>query len=75
MTPLETPTAGFATVYTRWYWNYSQKPRFNAGIDNLFNKLYFEHLDQRLAVQGSSLPFTAVWAPGITPYAGIDWTF
>ncbi len=71
--PLELPTPGFAVFHLRGYWNITPDLRVMAGIDNLLDRGYLEHLDLRLPNQG---PYTntAVLEPGITPYVNIEWT-
>lgn len=75
---VETPTGGFATSYIRSYYNYSKNLHFIAGIDNLFDRNYVEHLDNRLGaspnpggVPGTFAPIAA-FAPGFTAYGGVE---
>jgi iron complex outermembrane recepter protein len=72
--PLELPTPGFAVFHLRGYWNLTPGLRVVAGIDNLLDRGYLEHLNLRLPDQG---PFvrTAVLEPGITPFANVEWTY
>ncbi|MHC4400066.1 MAG: TonB-dependent receptor [Planctomycetota bacterium] len=82
---LETPTPGFTVFHLRGYWNRTENLSLVAGVDNLFDKAYQEHLDLRLfgpgAVQGVGAspaypgPATRVLSPGFTPYVGVDWVF
>ena len=70
---VERPTGGFATSYLKSYYNYSQNLHFIAGIDNLFDRGYVEHLDLRFAgVTPNSGPLLAAWAPGFTAYGGVE---
>ena len=74
----ELPTAGFTTINIRGYWNPSENLRFIAGIENLFDVTYLQHLDNRLGgdtVGGDTFPAAFAYAPGITPYIGVDWEF
>jgi outer membrane receptor protein involved in Fe transport len=73
---IEEETPGFTVWHLRSYYNYSRDLTFTAGIENLFDRNYQEHLDLRLRGP-DSFPggITRVLAPGITPYFGIDWTF
>jgi len=74
--PVELPTGGFTTAYLRGYYNVSERLNFIAGIDNLFDRNYLEHLDLRLpADPAHGIPATRVLAPGFTPYAGVEWTY
>jgi iron complex outermembrane receptor protein len=75
-TVIEERTGGFTTTYLRGYYNWSKDLKLVAGIDNVFNRSYQEHLDLRLlGPNGFPAPPTRVLSPGITPYFGIDWTF
>lgn len=75
-TTLESRTSGFFTIDLRGYWT----PRGNdsltwtGGILNLTDTRYVEHLDVRLpAVNGFNAAFA--YAPGITPYLGVEWNY
>jgi outer membrane receptor protein involved in Fe transport len=78
---IEQRTPGFTTVNIRGYWNPSDNFRLIAGIENLFDFTYLQHLDLRLPfddnVSAPTLPFDPAfaYAPGITPYIGVDWSF
>jgi iron complex outermembrane recepter protein len=73
---VEERTPGFATTYIRTYYNWSKDMKLVAGIDNVFNRSYQEHLDLRLlGPAGFPAPATRVLSPGFTPYFGFDWTF
>ena len=75
-TVIEERTGGFTTTYIRGYYNWSKNLKLVAGIDNVFNRSYQEHLDLRLlGPTGFPAGPTRVLSPGITPYFGIDWTF
>jgi hypothetical protein len=68
---LETETPGFATSYIRGYLRPSQRVSITGGIENLFDRNYFEHLNLRLPEDGG-FDETIVFSPGITPYVGIE---
>lgn len=74
---VEVPTPGFTTAYLRAFYNMTENMRFVGGIENLFDNTYLEHLDLRLpdeTIGMSTFSNTAVFAPGITPYLGLEWT-
>jgi outer membrane receptor protein involved in Fe transport len=72
---VETFTPGFTVWDLRSYWNYTDTLRFVAGIDNLFDETYQEHLDLRLGPSTGVPGWTRVYEPGITPYFGVNWIF
>ena len=75
-TVVEERTPGFCTTYVRGYYNWSKNMKLVAGIDNVFNRSYQEHLDLRLlGPDGFPAPATRVLSPGFTPYFGFDWQF
>ena len=77
ITQLETRTPGFTVCHLRGYWNRSENFRLTAGIENLFDRNYLEHLDMRLSAPSGS-PFTSptlALASGFTPYFGLEWIF
>jgi outer membrane receptor protein involved in Fe transport len=51
-------------------------PSFNivAGVDNLLDRNYFEHLNLRLRPDGA-FPGVQVLSPGITPYFAVEWKY
>ena len=78
----ETPT--FVVVNVRGYWNPRDNVNFVAGVENLFDNTYLEHLDLRLREQVNSTPEVGepgtfnpafAYAPGITPYIGMTVTY
>ncbi len=78
---LELPTPGFTVYYIRGYYNTFKNLNLVAGIENVFDKSYIEHLDLRLPAQ-PNLPatdprsvYTRVFSPGFSPYFGVEWTF
>ena len=77
---VEERTPGFALCNLRAYYNYTKKLSLVAGVENLFNRNYQEHLDLRLTgprggAQAFPLPDTRVWEPGFSPYFGLNWIF
>jgi iron complex outermembrane recepter protein len=75
---VEEATGGFTTCYIRGSWTYRKNLRLIAGIDNVFNRAYQEHLDLRLNGPTGYQPIngtTRVLAPGISPYFGVNWIF
>jgi iron complex outermembrane receptor protein len=76
--PIEDVTPCFTVVNLRGYWNVRQDQyqqlRLIGGVDNLFDATYLQHLDLRLS-QPSAFGNAFAYAPGITPYVGIDWTY
>lgn len=69
--PLESTTPGFGTSYVRSYMRPTNRTSITAGIENLFDKAYFEHLDLRLPAD-ANFGNTIVYSPGITPYFGVE---
>jgi outer membrane receptor protein involved in Fe transport len=63
---LETPTAGFATCDLRGYWRPWEKLLLVAGVENVFDQNYREHLDFR-APNGND-----VLQPGVNFYFGAE---
>ncbi len=73
---VEQATPGFTVWHLRGYWAASRNIRLTAGVENLFDRNYLEHLDLRLPASAiDSIPELQLLAPGITPYAGMEWTF
>ena len=71
---LEERTPGFAVLHVRGYWNATDSLNFVAGVDNLNDRNYLEHLNLRLPDDGN-FTGTRVLAPGITPYFTMEWTY
>jgi len=69
--PLEVRTPGFTTTYIRGYLSPSEGINITAGIENILDKRYLEHLSLRLPAAGG-FSQTAVLSPGITPYVGVE---
>ncbi|NND96984.1 MAG: TonB-dependent receptor [Pirellulaceae bacterium] len=63
----ELPTAGFTVYDIRGYWQATQHMTVVAGVENLTDKFYREHLDLRTG--------RGVFQPGIAFYSGaqVDW--
>ena len=72
--PVESRTPGFATLYVRGYYNVTNKLNVIAGVDNLLDRTYYEHLNLRLPVDGQYGP-VQVLSPGITPYFAVEWKY
>ena len=64
----ETRTPGFTTFEWRGYWNPNDHLFLAAGVENITNKLYREHLDFR------SDTFS-VFRPGVTAYLSTQITY
>jgi len=71
--PAELATPGFAVGYLRGYYDVSKNLHLIGGVENLFDRAYYEHLDLRLQNQGSYVN-TTTYSPGVTPYLGVVWT-
>ena len=74
-TAAELPTPGFAITNLRYYYNVNKNFSWNAGVNNLFNTNYIEHLSLRLPAQaalGTQPGYSAagVYSPGFTFYLG-----
>lgn len=74
---LEQATPGFTTFNVRAYYNWTPQMHLIAGIDNMFDRNYLEHLDTRLGPQDPIGTFPSLYnfRPGFTPYAGFEWVF
>jgi outer membrane receptor protein involved in Fe transport len=64
---LERETPGFTTYNLRGYWQASEALWLTAGVENLTDKFYQEHLDLRTG--------RGVFQPGINFYFGFEWTY
>jgi iron complex outermembrane receptor protein len=77
--PVELLTPGFTVYNIRGYYNLTNNFNVVAGIDNVFDKQYLEHLDLRYAQQdlpgGGVIPETRVLSPGFSPYIGAEWNY
>jgi outer membrane receptor protein involved in Fe transport len=68
---LESPTAGFTIFDLRSYWRPRRGVLLVAGVENLFDKTYREHLDFR-SDDPRSLP---TLQPGANFYVGGELTY
>jgi iron complex outermembrane recepter protein len=59
----ELPTGGFTVFNVRGFWQMSDNVLLTAGVDNLANRTYQEHLDLRTGL--------GVYQPGINFYLGM----
>lgn len=70
------PTNGFAVFSLNGGYRLAKGVRITAGIDNLFNRLYAEHISQGGAAVPGFVPTTRVNEPGrtawVTAQIGID---
>ena len=74
----ESRTGGFTTFRIGGYYNLTENLYVVGGVDNLFDRSYLEHLNQRLPADNiDNTPFqkVAVLSPGITPYFGVEWNY
>ncbi len=75
-TVIELPTGGFTVNNLRGYYNATKNLSIVAGINNLFDRSYLEHLSVRYAgspptpANPAGFPFVAVYSMGFTPYGG-----
>jgi outer membrane receptor protein involved in Fe transport len=60
----EQPTAGFTTLNLRSYWQATKKLLLTAGVENLLDKFYREHLDPQAGNQ--------LFRPGVNVYFGAE---
>lgn len=79
---LESETPGFVTAYIRGYYSPSDNVNFTYGVENLFDRDYYEHLNLRLPGQpappvagAQAFGPTIVYSPGITPYVGVEFEY
>ncbi len=70
---VELATPGFSTAYLRGFYRPRQNLNIIAGIENLFDRTYIEHLDLRLPA-GQGFGETRVLSPGFTPFVAVEWT-
>lgn len=66
---LETPTPGFTVFDLRTYWEVTSQLFVTAGVENLFDRDYREHLDIRIP------DGIALYQPGRTIYLGGQLTY
>lgn len=73
---IEEQTPGFTVWHVRSYWNVRKHLTVIAGVDNLFNRTYQEHLDLRLlSTFNNQLSPIRVLQPGISPFFSVNWVF
>ncbi len=66
----ETKTPSFTTVDTKVSYNLFYNANIHAGINNLFNENYYEHLNRPVHLTGDP-----IYAPGRNFYATINYAF
>jgi len=71
---VEQATPGFTISSIRGYYNVSEQLNLIAGVENLFDRNYIEHLNIRLPESGV-FPQVAALNPGIFPHLGLQWTY
>lgn len=72
----EQPTSGYGVVNLRMRWQASKRLRLAAGVENLFDKVYYDHLGGINRVAASSVPVGGQ-LPGMgrSFYARVDYTW
>jgi iron complex outermembrane receptor protein len=78
LVPAESPTWAFATLDIRGYWTPREGLNFIGGIENVTDTAYLEHLDLRLpnnTIGGTNFNAAYAFAPGFTPYLGVEYTY
>jgi outer membrane receptor protein involved in Fe transport len=68
----EIPTPGFTTFNIRSYWQASERVLLTAGVENLGNRWYREHLDP---ISGNIIGVGALYRPGTNFYFGTQFTY
>ena len=63
------PTPGFATVDMRSYWQVDERVLLTAGVTNIGNRNYQEHVDPHARAVGFN-----VYQPGVNFYFGTEIT-
>jgi iron complex outermembrane receptor protein len=74
----ERSTSGFMTSRIRGFYNVAENFYVVGGVENLFDRTYLEHLNQRLpadTIGTRNFREVALLSPGITPFIGCEWTF
>jgi iron complex outermembrane receptor protein len=66
----ETVTPSFALLDLKVGYNFSDRLQINAGVNNLLDENYYEHLNR--SVRGANLP---IYAPGRNVFANISYLF
>lgn len=76
LAPVESETPGFTIFHVRGYLNLSDSFHLVAGIDNLFDKTYLEHLNLRYpSVPSDGALATRILSTGFSPYFGTEWSY
>ena len=74
----ESRTGGFTTFRLGGYYNVTDSLYVVGGVENILDRTYLEHLNQRLPADTiNGIPFqeVSVLSPGITPYFGFEWNY
>jgi outer membrane receptor protein involved in Fe transport len=79
----EVPTPGFTIFNIRGFWRVRKNVLLTAGIENMFDRNYRQHLDLLTGVLAPSPPGTpfppksgpGVLEPGFSPYVGLQMTW
>ncbi|MBT8245690.1 MAG: TonB-dependent receptor [Winogradskyella sp.] len=66
----ETKTPAFTNLNLRLAYQFSKSGNITAGINNIFNQNYYEHLSR--SVRGNNTP---IFAPGRNAFASVNFTF
>ena len=66
----ETETPAFSLLNVQVGYNLTKEARLTAGINNLFDENYYEHLNR--SVRGNNIP---IFAPGRNAFASINFVF
>jgi len=66
----ETETPAFSLLDVKVAFQFSKSGRITAGVNNIFDENYFEHLNR--SARGSNLP---IFAPGRNAFASVNFTF
>jgi outer membrane receptor protein involved in Fe transport len=67
---LEVPTAGFTIWDVRGYWQVNDNLLLTAGVENIGDKFYREHLDPR-----AGFPTDLMFRPGTSAYVGVQLSY
>jgi outer membrane receptor protein involved in Fe transport len=70
----ELPSPGFTIYDVRGYWQARKNLLVTAGVENIFNRNYREHLDLRTGLS-TTFPTLGVFEPGINAYCGVELTY
>jgi outer membrane receptor protein involved in Fe transport len=67
---LEVPTPGFTIWDLRGFWQVNDGLLLTAGVENIGDKFYREHLDPR-----AGFPTDLMFRPGTNAYVGMQWNY